>query len=57
MVMHKNKIDILTGFGKVKPGKKVEVEDDKGNKTANESRIIPKMTLEKYLVFSRCFIG
>lgn len=29
----KNKIDILAGFGKVKAGKKVEVEDDKGAKT------------------------
>ena len=29
----KNKIDILEGFGKVKAGKKVEVEDEKGAKT------------------------
>ena len=29
----KNKIDTLAGYGKVKPGKKVEVEDEKGNKT------------------------
>ncbi|NJN27214.1 MAG: dihydrolipoyl dehydrogenase [Cyclobacteriaceae bacterium] len=29
----KNKIDVLAGFGKVKPGKKVEVEDKDGKKT------------------------
>ena len=29
----KNKIEKLTGWGKVKPGKKVEVEDEKGEKT------------------------
>ena len=29
----KNKIDVLAGFGKVKPGKKVEVDDEKGSKT------------------------
>ncbi|MCG8310973.1 MAG: dihydrolipoyl dehydrogenase [Cytophagales bacterium] len=33
----KNKIDVLAGFGKVKPGKKVEVEDDKGSKTVYEA--------------------
>lgn len=29
----KNKIDVIAGFGKLKPGKSVEVEDDKGAKT------------------------
>jgi dihydrolipoamide dehydrogenase len=29
----KNKIEIIQGIGKVKPGKKVEVTDDKGKKT------------------------
>ena len=29
----KNKIDMIAGFGKVKPGKSVEVEDEKGAKT------------------------
>ena len=33
----KNKIDILAGFGMVKPGKKVEVEDDKGTKTVYDA--------------------
>ncbi len=32
-LMKKNKIDVISGFGKVKVGKKVEVTDDKGNKT------------------------
>ncbi len=29
----KNNIDIINGFGKIKPGKKVEVTDTEGNKT------------------------
>ncbi len=29
-LMKKNKIDIIEGFGKIKPGKKVDVTDDKG---------------------------
>ena len=29
----KNKIDVIAGFGKLKPGKTVEVEDEKGTKT------------------------
>lgn len=33
----KNKIDILTGYGKVKAGKKVEVEDDKGSKSVYDA--------------------
>lgn len=33
----KNKIDILSGYGKVKPGKKVEIEDEKGAKTIYEA--------------------
>jgi len=32
-LFRKNKIDTLSGFGKVLPGKKVEVTDAKGNKT------------------------
>ncbi|NER15692.1 dihydrolipoyl dehydrogenase [Spongiivirga citrea] len=32
-LMKKNKIDVISGFGKVKVGKKVEVTDDKGDKT------------------------
>jgi dihydrolipoamide dehydrogenase len=33
----KNKIEVLAGFGKLKAGKKVEVEDDKGAKTVYEA--------------------
>jgi len=33
----KNKIEILNGIGSLKPGKKVEVEDDKGKKTTYEA--------------------
>ncbi len=33
----KNKIDIIQGFGKIQPGKKVEVTDEKGNKTVYEA--------------------
>lgn len=33
----KNKIDTIQGFGKILPGKKVEVTDDKGNKTIYEA--------------------
>ncbi|MBT8384415.1 MAG: FAD-dependent oxidoreductase, partial [Bacteroidia bacterium] len=32
-LMKKNKIEVLNGFGKVKPGKKVDVTDDKGKST------------------------
>ncbi|WP_268035037.1 dihydrolipoyl dehydrogenase [Algoriphagus sp. PAP.12] len=32
-LMKKNKIEIIAGWGKVKPGKKVEVADKDGNKT------------------------
>ncbi|MBC9794825.1 dihydrolipoyl dehydrogenase [Sinomicrobium weinanense] len=32
-LMKKNKIDVINGYGKVKPGKKVEVTDDKDKKT------------------------
>ncbi|UKN02089.1 dihydrolipoyl dehydrogenase [Paracrocinitomix mangrovi] len=32
-LMKKNKIDVLAGTGKVKPGKKVDVTDDKGKTT------------------------
>ncbi len=33
----KNKIDLIQGFGKVKPGKKVEVEDENGTKTVYDA--------------------
>jgi dihydrolipoamide dehydrogenase len=33
-LMKKNKIDIIVGWGKVQPGKKVEVEDKEGKKTS-----------------------
>lgn len=32
-LMKKNKIDILSGFGKIKAGKKIDVTDDKGKTT------------------------
>ncbi len=32
-LLKKNKIDVLAGFGKLKPGKTVEVKDDKGKAT------------------------
>lgn len=32
-LMKKNKIDVLSGTGKVKPGKKIDVTDDKGKTT------------------------
>lgn len=32
-LMKKNKIDIIKGFGKIKPGKKVSVKDDAGKET------------------------
>ncbi len=32
-LMKKNKIEIITGWGKIQPGKKVEVEDKEGKKT------------------------
>jgi dihydrolipoamide dehydrogenase len=36
----KNKIEVISGFGKVKPGKKVEVTDDKGKATEYEAKNI-----------------
>lgn len=36
----KNKIDHIQGFGKIKPGKKVEVTDDDGNTKAYEAKHI-----------------
>ena len=36
----KNKIDTIQGFGKLLPGKKVEVTDDKGNKTIYDAEHI-----------------
>ncbi len=36
-LFRKNKIEVIKGFGRVKPGKKVEVEDDKGAKTIYEA--------------------
>lgn len=53
----KNKIDVLAGFGKVKPGKKVEVEDKDGKKveyqadhvmiaTGGRSRELPSLKID-----------
>jgi len=39
-LMKKNKIDVLSGFGKVLPGKKVEVTDEKGEKKVYEAKNI-----------------
>ena len=36
-LMKKNKIDVLMGTGKVLPGKKIEVSDEKGVKTTHEA--------------------
>lgn len=38
--MRKNKIDVIKGTGKVKPGKKVEVADEKGAVTVYDSKNI-----------------
>lgn len=32
-LMKKNKIEVITGWGKIQPGKKIEVEDKEGKKT------------------------
>ncbi|KAA3651981.1 MAG: dihydrolipoyl dehydrogenase [Bacteroidetes bacterium] len=53
-LMKKNKIDVIMGTGKVKPGKKIEVTDDKGVKkeisakhiiiaTGGRSRVLPSL--------------
>ena len=53
-LMKKNKIDVIMGTGKVKPGKKIEVIDDKGAKkeisaknviiaTGGRSRVLPNL--------------
>lgn len=39
-LLKKNKIDVLTGFGKVKPGKKVEVTNEKNEATTYEAKHI-----------------
>ena len=39
-LMKKNKIDVINGFGKVIPGKKVEVTDANGQKTNYEAKSI-----------------
>jgi dihydrolipoamide dehydrogenase len=36
-LMKKNKIDVLMGMGKVLPGKKIEVSDDKGVKSVHDA--------------------
>jgi dihydrolipoamide dehydrogenase len=36
-LFNKNKIELIQGFGKVKPGKKVEVTDDKGKATVYDA--------------------
>lgn len=53
-LMKKNKIDVIMGTGKLKPGKKLEVTDDKGGKkevsakhiivaTGGRSRVLPNL--------------
>ncbi|RXK49647.1 dihydrolipoyl dehydrogenase [Aquirufa rosea] len=37
-LMKKNKIDVIMGFGKIKPGKKVEVTDAEGKATIYEAK-------------------
>ena len=39
-LMKKNKIDVIKGFGKVKPGKKVSVKNEKGEITDFEAKYI-----------------
>lgn len=39
-LMKKNKIDVITGFGKIKAGKKVEVKDAEGKVTTYEAKNI-----------------
>jgi len=39
-LMKKNKVDVIMGTGKVLPGKKLEVTDDKGKKTVHEAKNI-----------------
>jgi len=39
-LMKKNKIDVITGFGKVKPGKKVEVKGEDGKVTLYDAKNI-----------------
>lgn len=39
-LMKKNKIDVITGFGKIKAGKKVEVKDAEGKITTYEAKNI-----------------
>jgi len=39
-LMKKNKIDVIMGHGTLKPGKKVEVKDDKGVNTTYEAKSI-----------------
>jgi len=39
-LMKKNKIDVLSGTGKIKPGKKVDVTDDKGKTTEYSAKNI-----------------
>jgi dihydrolipoamide dehydrogenase len=39
-LLKKNKIDVIAGFGKVKPGKKVEVTDKEGKSSIHEAKHI-----------------
>ena len=39
-LMKKNKIDVISGYGKIKPGKKVEVKDGDGKTTIYETKNI-----------------
>lgn len=43
-LMKKNKIDVITGTGKVKPGKKVDVTDDKGKTTEYSAKHVVMAT-------------
>lgn len=57
-LMKKNKIEVIKGWGKIQPGKKVEVEDNEGKKTSYtadniiiatgaRSRELPSMKIDK----------
>jgi len=55
-LMKKNKIDILSGFGKIKTGKKVDVTTEDGKVTEYSADHItsqPGLVRENYLVFHK----
>ncbi|UBM57536.1 dihydrolipoyl dehydrogenase [Marinilongibacter aquaticus] len=39
-LMKKNKIDVIKGYGKIKPGKKVEVTDEEGKATTYDAKSV-----------------